>query len=183
MSASRRIIVATGCALLVAAVILITSVLPAEYGWDPLGTGETLGLLGLAESDRSPLNSMEQDWQEDKIEFQLESFESVEYKYHLADGAAMFYEWHASGEVIFDMHSEPDGAAPGYAESFLQSRGTNDRGNYTAPFSGIHGWYWQNRGDQAVTVKLNTIGFYSFAIEFRDGREYRNEFREPQTGL
>ena len=46
MSASRRIIVATSCALLVAAVILITSVLPAEYGWDPLGTGETLGLLG-----------------------------------------------------------------------------------------------------------------------------------------
>jgi hypothetical protein len=115
MSASRRVIVATGFALLVATVILVTSVLPAEYGWDPLGTGEALGLLGLAESERSPLNSMAQGWQENKIEFHLQPFESVEYKYHLEDGAAMFYEWHATGEVISDMHSEPEGAEPGYA--------------------------------------------------------------------
>jgi len=39
---------ATAIALLVAAVLLITAVLPAEYGIDPLGTGQALHLTDLA---------------------------------------------------------------------------------------------------------------------------------------
>ena len=34
--------------MVVAAIILVTAVLPAEYGLDPLGTGEALGLTPLA---------------------------------------------------------------------------------------------------------------------------------------
>lgn len=176
MNTRRRVIAATITALLVAITILITSVLPAEYGWDPLGTGEALGLLGLADDGLSPLQPQPQAWQTDQIEFELQPFESVEYKYQLARGAGLFYEWHSTGEVIFNMHSEPEGAAPGYAESFLQSRGTADTGNYNAPFSGIHGWYWQNRGQEAVTVQLNTVGFFSYSMEFRDGRKSRYDF-------
>src|SRR5262245_21092914 len=41
---------ATLVALLVAAVILFTAVLPAEYGIDPLGTGAALGLTSLSEA-------------------------------------------------------------------------------------------------------------------------------------
>ena len=42
---------ATAIALLVAAVLLITAVLPAEYGIDPLGTGKALHLTDLAKAD------------------------------------------------------------------------------------------------------------------------------------
>ena len=43
-----KIVAATVAALIVACVILVTVVLPAEYGIDPLGTGKALGLGDLA---------------------------------------------------------------------------------------------------------------------------------------
>ena len=39
---------ATILSILVAAVVLVTLVLPAEYDVDPLGTGTLLGLTGLS---------------------------------------------------------------------------------------------------------------------------------------
>ena len=39
---------ASGISLITAAVLLVTIVLPAEYGIDPLGTGEALGLSTLS---------------------------------------------------------------------------------------------------------------------------------------
>ena len=34
-------------------------------------------------------------------------------------------------------------------------------GSFTAPFSGIHGWYWENFGTTPVTIQLMSAGFYS----------------------
>jgi len=45
---------ATVIALLVAAVVLVTVVLPAEYAIDPLGTGKALRLTDLAKADLAP---------------------------------------------------------------------------------------------------------------------------------
>jgi hypothetical protein len=45
-----KIILAAVIALAVAGVVLVTAVLPAEYGIDPLGTGRALGLIELAEA-------------------------------------------------------------------------------------------------------------------------------------
>ena len=44
----RRILTATAVAFVTAVVVLVTAVLPAEYGIDPLGTGKMLGLTALA---------------------------------------------------------------------------------------------------------------------------------------
>src|SRR6516165_3865803 len=46
----KAIATATVVALLVAAVLLITAVLPAEYGIDPLGTGKALHLTDLSKA-------------------------------------------------------------------------------------------------------------------------------------
>jgi hypothetical protein len=51
---TRAILVATGVALVVAAVILVLFVLPAEYGIDPVGTGRALGLTDLANAPQAP---------------------------------------------------------------------------------------------------------------------------------
>ena len=45
---------------------------------------------------------------------------------------------------------------------------TGARGSYRAPYGGIHGWYWENKGDQPVTITLQTAGFYSQARMFSD---------------
>ncbi len=47
----KRIAKATVAALIIAAVLLVTAVLPAEYGIDPLGTGKLLRLTDLAKAD------------------------------------------------------------------------------------------------------------------------------------
>src|SRR2546427_889762 len=51
----KRIAKATVIALAVAAVLLVTAVLPAEYGIDPLGTGKLLRLTDLAKADAKVL--------------------------------------------------------------------------------------------------------------------------------
>ncbi|MBT4518433.1 MAG: hypothetical protein HOC23_00390 [Halieaceae bacterium] len=169
----HRIVIATCSALLAAVIILVTLILPAEYGWDPLGTGQILGLMGLSDEGNTALQTQGEPWRSDHQVFELAPFEALEYKYYLQQGAAMVFAWQADGEVLYDMHSEPEGAASGYAESFAKARDDHSNGNYTAPFTGIHGWYWQNRGTEDITIHLVAAGFFSHALEMRDGHTQR----------
>jgi hypothetical protein len=155
--------------LAAAGIILVTVVLPAEYDLDPLGTGEWLGLTGLARATPSVVTPQTAPYRDDRVRFELEPFESVEYKYRFEKGDAMVFSWLSSGEVIFDLHAEPEGAADGFAESFERGRDVGRHGSYIAPFAGIHGWFWENRGMTPVTVELTASGFFTCAIEFRDG--------------
>lgn len=157
---TRRLVLATLGAILVAALVLVVAVLPAEYGIDPLGTGQKLGLLELSQNS-GVIEPQDADFKLDTVEFFLGPFESIEYKYRLNQGASMVYAWSANAELLYDFHAEPDGAPEGYAESFDQQRATASRGTYHAPFSGIHGWFWENRTQQDVTVRLWTSGFYT----------------------
>jgi len=55
VASAAKIAMATIIALIVGGVILVTAVLPAEYGIDPLGTGKALGLMVLANaSEKAP---------------------------------------------------------------------------------------------------------------------------------
>ncbi|MGE0621041.1 MAG: hypothetical protein AB7I04_24535 [Pseudomonadales bacterium] len=173
---------ATLLAAAVAAVLLVTVVLPAEYGIDPLGTGERLGLTGLSRAGPSAVSSAASAFRSERIRFELAPFESVEYKYRLERDGGMVFAWTASGEVLFDLHAEPDGAEPGYAESFEQGRDGADNGTYVAPFPGIHGWFWENRGMETVELELRTSGFFEHAIEFRDGDQSQRRVA-PAGGL
>jgi hypothetical protein len=168
MASGKKIALATAAALLVAIVILLTAVLPAEYGLDPLGTGNALGLTALAEGPGA-VARQGGDYKVDSIEFILGPYQSIEYKYRLAKDATMLFSWHATDRVVAELHSEPDGAAPGYAESFDRLEGTAGAGSFKAPFPGIHGWYWENAARKELRISLKTAGFYTAAMEFFDG--------------
>ncbi|MEQ8857449.1 MAG: hypothetical protein RIC56_02270 [Pseudomonadales bacterium] len=167
---ARRILIATGIALAAALVTLVAFVLPAEYGIDPLGSGRVTGLLALAELEKDALAVDQRPYAPDQVAFRLEPFESVEYKYRLETDQALVYAWRASGDVVAELHAEPDGAPEGFAESFRRSRGASDQGSYRAPFAGWHGWFWENRGVDAVTVELEAAGFFSAARTYGGGR-------------
>jgi hypothetical protein len=173
-----RIAAATGVALLVAAVVLVTAVLPAEYGIDLVGTGKLLGLVQLADARPGVLTAQPGEYRVDKIEFVLGPFESVEYKYRIEQGGSMLFSWQSTGQVVAELHSEPDGAPKGYAETFDKQQGTAQHGTYTAPFSGIHGWYWENVDKKDVRIILTTAGFYSKALEFSGGGTFDHEVRD-----
>ncbi|MGB7220013.1 MAG: hypothetical protein WBD07_14545 [Vicinamibacterales bacterium] len=106
----------------------------------------------------------------ESIDITLAPREGMEYKYRLEKGAALLYSWTSTARVHYEMHSEPDNAPRGFAETF-DKQDDRDRGHasYLAPFSGIHGWYWENRTDAEVTIRLTSAGFYSESREFRRG--------------
>ena len=171
-----KIAVASVVAAAIAALILIVAVLPAEYGIDPLGTGRALGLLNLAATNAAPptivarpggpISPRSSPYKVDAIEFALIPTGSVEYKYHLDQGATMLYSWKASAPVVFDMHTEPAGKPKEASDSFEAGQADQGHGSYTAPYAGIHGWYWQNTTDAPVTIRLTSAGFYTAAKMF-----------------
>jgi hypothetical protein len=68
------------------------------------------------------------------------------------------------------MHSEVDGAPEGVAEFFEVEESTVQRhGTYTAPFDGIHGWYWVNEGSGPVGLTLYAAGFFTTTTEYPSG--------------
>jgi hypothetical protein len=171
-----KLAVATIVALAVALVVLVVAVLPAEYGIDPTGIGEAMGLVILSEpgvptaADARPdgLAPEGAPYRSDAIQFDLGPGDFVEYKYRLEPGQSMLYAWDATGPVRTEMHSEPDGAPEGTAEFFeIVESSAAGQGSYTAPFPGIHGWYWMNLNDEEpITVTLITSGFYEYSMRF-----------------
>jgi len=189
-----RIALAAAGAMLVAGVLLMAAVLPAEYGVDPLGTGKLLGLTSLAQANAPtggggtaaegpPPESLEPvrpgantaqtiPLKQDSVTFKLGPFEGIEYKYRMEKGASMVYSWTSTGKVRFDFHGEPQGAPKDYAESYEMSEGQKAAGSFFAPTTGIHGWFWENLGTDDITVTLTSTGFYASAIEFSaDGQK------------
>src|SRR5205085_2072020 len=54
LPSKQQLLITTAIALLVATIILVTTVLPAEYGVDPTGAGAALGLTVLSRSAKQP---------------------------------------------------------------------------------------------------------------------------------
>lgn len=176
---AKSIIRASVIAFAVAMLVLISAILPAEYGVDPLGTGELLGLTALSRTE-APLEEQAELHKSDFVEFILEPFQSVEYKYLMDLDAPLIFTWLADGEVYYDMHAEPAGLGEEYAESFEQGNSQQKTGSYHAPFAGIHGWFWENRSGRTLTVKLYTAGFYVNGTVFQDGGSYERNLDSLQ---
>ena len=175
----RHILTAMTIAIVVAGVVLVVAVLPAEYGVDITGTGRALGLLDLYAAEgavtgpitaapEGPVFSRPDGYRTDARTLTLGAYGTVEFKYQLDEGATMLYDWSASDPVGFDFHTEP-ASDPDASESFEKGEAAARRGAYVAPYSGIHGWYWKNNTDHDVTITLRSAGFYSAGKLFIDG--------------
>jgi hypothetical protein len=192
VEARQRLAAAAGAALLGAGLILVMFVLPAEYGIDPLGVGARVGLveLGAVGKQVSALNEsasagagqatlvvpQERAFKSETVEFKVGPREGMEYKYRLDKGEALLFSWKTTGPVAFEFHAEPDGAPRGYAQTYEKGDGKSEAsGTLTAPFPGIHGWYWENKTDKEITVTLMSAGYYNIAHEFRTGQPVKNK--------
>ncbi len=166
----RQLVLGSAAAILIAGTVLVMAVLPAEFGIDPLGVGRALGLQELADASEGPLEAQTMAHRADTVEFVLGPFQSLEYKYRLAEGNSMIYSWQATGALVYDMHADPDNMeGEEFVESFDKATATTSMGTYHAPFTGIHGWFWENRTFEEVVLRLHSAGFYEGTILFRDG--------------
>ena len=169
VESSRNLTKATLSAVGIAAVALVTVILPAEYNIDPTGIGHGLGLTTLAttaETAHAPTAKTEADsnryaYREDRVEVVIPPGKGVEYKFQMDKYSNLKYEWTADNSALFfDFHGEPEGDTTGYFESFTIATSDEMKGSLTTPFAGSHGWYWKNRSDLEVTVTLATKGNY-----------------------
>ena len=184
---TRQLLKSTAIAAASAVAILVTVVLPAEYGIDPTRVGGVLGLteMGeikqqLAEEKRQDEMSMVDDrpsiWSDladlfvssaaaqdatewrDETTFMLAPGESAEWKMEMTEGQVAQYRMTVEGgRVNFDLH----GHGGGNSVTYEKGRGSSgEEGEITAAFDGDHGWFWRNRDSSVVTVKVQVRGDY-----------------------
>jgi len=188
LPSTKQLLKSTALAAAVAATLLITCILPAEYGIDPTGIGQAIGLKKMGEikqqlhqeADAEATASvtaapLEQptaistsaantplSLQQHEMRVTLEPNQATEIKLSMPKATVVQYRWVTEGGGLnFDTHGDminaPKDFYHGYGKGVNQ---TEDAGQLTAAFDGKHGWFWRNRGKQAVTVTLNTQGAY-----------------------
>ena len=71
----------------------------------------------------------------------------------------MVFSWTATGKVQYEFHGEPDVEPAGAVADYFESYQKDDKvgieqsnGTFTAPSTGIEGWFWDNESPQPVTV-------------------------------
>jgi len=171
---------ATLLAIGVAGAILVTTVLPAEYGIDPTGIGGVLGLTPMGEMksgaapSAAPADAGSGDLTLDPEAPLVYSLQSGERSVSLAPGegreikAAMQaggefdYEWSTGGPPVhYELHGEPDGGKDGEYSSYSIGASAGEKGKFRAPFAGTQGWYWRNDGSKLVTVTIKAKGSWA----------------------
>lgn len=155
----RQLTLATAGMAVVALVLAMTVVLPAERGVDPTGVGGLLGLTAMGELKRGEPG---EGGRNDNVDVILQPGQGVEVKAEMVAGAELVWSWKSDGgPVTFDFHGEPKGAPPDVFQSYATGSEPQAAGKFVAPFEGIHGWYWKNTNAGPVTIRVTTSGTYT----------------------
>lgn len=97
----------------------------------------------------------------DEVSVTLRPNQGTEIKLTMKKGAKVAYSWKVEGGVVnHDTHGERVGST----SSHSYKKGTavaGDEGVLEAAFDGVHGWFWRNRGQGDVTVRLKVDGDYA----------------------
>lgn len=158
--------------IVLAFILLIIAVLPAEYNIDPTGLGKQLGLTVLSNTTSStaapaaivcpdlPTNT--HDHWKDTVSIIIPAQKGLEYKFYVREKESFEFIWQTAddSQLFFDFHGEPEGDKTGYFKSFKKTTDSQSSGTLSPPFTGSHGWYWKNNNNHPVTIRLKTRGNY-----------------------
>ena len=174
---SSQLLKSTIVAICVGCALLILIVLPAEYGTDPTGVGELLGLKKMGEiktrlkqdflkenigaKDELMVESETGKGNQDVMEFVIAPDEAIEIKLEMKKGSIAKYKWTTqNGGLNYNLHGD---GHKGSQKSISYKKGrmtSSDSGEFKSEFDGYHGWFWRNRNNESVTVTLETFGDY-----------------------
>jgi hypothetical protein len=177
-----------------AVAILVTVILPAEYGIDPTGIGRTLGLAEMGEIKKQLSEEAEADreleksngdqsnlWHNLRGIFISSAFaqdtgnwgDSVTFTLKPGDTAEWKLTMEQNQTVEYQMIVEGGrvnfdlhGHGSGKSTTYEKGRGSKgSEGRLSAKFDGDHGWFWRNRDKVDVTVTIKVRGNY---IDFKN---------------
>ncbi len=188
LPSSSQLLRSTIIAALSAAVILVTVILPAEYGIDPTGAGSVLGLTEMGEIKRELSDEAANDHRTDGtsrdqstllagvLNFVIGSAHAQqagawtdEMKFTLAPSETREVKLTMNEGDVAEYRMVVDGGrvnfdlhGHGGGESITYEKGrgaTGAEGKIVAAFAGDHGWFWRNRDKRSLTVTLQVRGF------------------------
>ena len=160
---------------------------PATIDATPAAPVREAGAAGEAPVVKGTFVAQPARYKIDSRELMLGPGEGMEIKYHMQKGAGMVYSWTANRKVQYEFHGEPDvkpsGAGADYFESYEKddTQGAKEsHGTFSAPSTGIQGWFWDNESDGPVTIKLVTSGFYDYILQNKDDVKTRLQPSDPK---
>jgi hypothetical protein len=192
LSAGAMIALSVG-AFIAATLIVFGAVLPAEFNQDPLGLGKLTGLNRLWAPKEIPFDTSTSavplareypgGFRSDSIEIPLRTDsdprggDELEYKVRMKKDATLIYEWNVADmpnpdEFYYDFHGHT--LAQGNdmtVATYKQATATSANGALTAPFDGVHGWFFQNQSVNPVVVRVKISGFYELIPPGETGNE------------
>lgn len=198
----RSLALITGGALLLATLLTVAVVLPAEFHLDPTGFGRASGLYRLGTPQpkttvvaapagpSQPAHYYPAPYRSHVVEIPLAAGgdprrkDELEYKVQMRAGDSLVYAWSVEGpkpeEFYYDFHGETPapGGGEGKVIEYRQTTGTSSNGSLVAPIPGVHGWYLQNQSARPVVVKLRISGFYDLVPPGAYGNEAGIEAKE-----
>ena len=188
---TNRLLKSTGLAVVVAAGLLVTVVLPAEYGLDPTRVGSVLGLTEMGRIKQSLAAEAEAEEALAAAPAEVIAAASVTTPTDAAKAGEVQTATGRSDTTVITL--APDQGAEiklvmskgGVARYQWASSGgkvnfdthgdgkgikyhpygkgseAEVSGDLTAAFDGSHGWFWRNRTGETVTITLKTEGAYA----------------------
>ncbi len=189
LPSSDKLIKSTLIAAATAALLLVTVVLPAEYGIDPTGVGALTGLKKMGEIRVSLAQEVAVEkaleaaaqlaarvepqtafnysvgpegsvLKTHEMKVTLAPDEGTEIKLKMIKGKKANYVWWSDGGAVnFDVHADSDELNIDY-HSYFKGKNQRRKGVIEAAFDGNHGWFWRNRTSESLTVTLQTDGEY-----------------------
>jgi hypothetical protein len=196
-----HLLLLSSAAAILAALLFVAVILPAEFHRDPTGFGRFTGLDRLAGPRQVavPLRGSSTPgnvamyyataFRTDFIDIPLSSVYSpqgseLEYKVKMKSGGSVVYSWTVPQvanpeEFYFDFHGESLSKPEPLVVEYLQSTGNSSNGMLLAPMEGVHGWYFQNQSDTPVVVRLKLSGFYELIPRGEHGNEAGIEANKP----
>lgn len=180
LPSTGKLIKSTLIAMVAAAALLVTTVLPAEYGIDPTGVGKMLGLTKMGEIKMSLAAEAAAEQQavtqasapaapaptpekveKDSMTITLTPNQGAEVKANMLKGETLTYKWESSGgKTNFDVHADSKKLKINY-HNYEKGSVKMKEGKITAAFDGSHGWFWRNRTSEPLTVTLTVNGKYT----------------------
>lgn len=187
LPSTGRLLRSTAIAAAVAAALLVTVVLPAEYAIDPTGMGRLTGLtqmgevklalaaeaaapavtapIAVAAAPEAPAPTATTEataptaGKVEEVTITLAPNQGAEFKAEMRKDATIDFRWSTDGPKLnFDTHGDGRGIKyHGYAKGSEAS----SEGQLTAAFDGAHGWFWRNRAGRTVTLTLRVSGDFA----------------------
>jgi hypothetical protein len=98
---------------------------------------------------------------EDTLQLVIDGQSRIEFKLRMDEGSPLAFEWSANQTLTYDFHGDHASDANNFT-SHDHGQAASKSGDFVAPFTGRHGWYWRNDSPQPVTVTVHLTG--KFAI-------------------